>query len=288
MAPAAAPRAGDLKGALVAHDGVSEIRAFADALVAGDEAAVRSFLADDYFGHSPAPDEPSQADRWAGLLPDVRAALPDLAIVVEPAAPDDAAPADVRVRAVVTGTHTGELWGSPATGRPFRAELALRFRPTARGWLVQGDDPPSAMIAALRAVGVVPPADQMHLEPKDPIAPPEFLLKLGFTGLAADKPCPHLAEARVFEPAVDVCRECVDGGGYWPALRMCLVCGNVGCCDTSVSKHAGAHFEATGHPLMRSIRLREGWIWCYVDGAMFERRTLARLATAAGSPLREG
>jgi uncharacterized UBP type Zn finger protein len=84
-----------------------------------------------------------------------------------------------------------------------------------------------------------------------------------------------------------VCDPCVASGGYWPALRMCLICGAVGCCDTSVSKHARAHHEATGHPLIRSIRLREGWIWCYVDAAMFERPTLERLAAAAGTPLRE-
>ncbi len=266
----------------------SGVQGFADALVAGDQAGIRSFLADDYYGHRREPGEPSQADRWIGLLPDVRAAMPDLRIELEPVLLDDAEPGDIGTRAVVTGTHTGELWGSRATGRPVRIELLLRFRPTGRGWLVQGDDPPPTVIAALRAVGVIPPADAMHLEPKDPIAPPDFLLKLGFTGLAADKPCAHLDEARVFEPATSVCAECVAIDGNWPALRMCLVCGNVGCCDTSLNKHARAHAEATGHPIMRSVRLREGWIWCYPDAAMFERRTLDRLAAAAGSPLREG
>lgn len=265
--------------------GETAIEAFAEALMAGDIGAIGSFLADDYYGHDRRPGEPSQSDRWASLLPDVLAAMPDLRIDVEPAALDVTGPGEVGIHAMVTGTHSHELWGSPATGRPFRAEFALRFRPTDEGWLVQGDDPPSVVVAALRAVGVVPPADAMHLEPKDPIAPPEFLLKLGFTGRAADKPCDHLAEARVFEPPANVCQECVAGGGYWPALRMCLVCGNVGCCDTSVSKHARAHFEATGHPIMRSVRLREGWIWCYPDAALFERATLERLAAAAGSPL---
>jgi Zn-finger in ubiquitin-hydrolases and other protein/SnoaL-like polyketide cyclase len=268
------------------HD--SGIPAFAAALVAGDLAGVRSFLADDYFGHPRAPGEPSQADRWTGLLPAVRTAMPDLRIDLEEALLADAAPEDVGVRAVVTGTHARELWGSPGTGRSFRAELALRFRRADGAWLVQGEDPPSTVIAALRAVGVIPPADAMHIEPKDPISPPDFLLKLGFTGRAADKPCPHLADASVFEPSTAVCAECVALDGFWPALRMCLVCGHIGCCDTSVNKHARAHFEATGHPIMRSVRLQEAWIWCYPDGALFERRTLAALAEAAGSPLREG
>jgi hypothetical protein len=266
----------------------SGIQGFADALVAGDEAAIRSFLADDYYGHRREADEPAQADRWIGLLPDVRAAMPDLRIELEEGPLDGGEPGDVGARAVVTGTHTGALWGSPATGRPFRVELMLRFRPTDHGWLVQGEDPPTTTIAALRAVGVIPPADAMHLEPKDPIAPPDFLLKLGFTGRAADMACSHLGEAKVFEPSTSVCAECVALDSYWPALRMCLVCGNVGCCDTSLNKHARAHAEATGHPIMRSVRLREGWIWCYPDAALFERATLERLAAAAGSPVLEG
>ncbi len=264
---------------------IADVAAFADALVSGDDEAIRAFLSEDYYGHRRAPDEPSQADRWLTLLPDVRAAMPDLRIDVEEREIEPAAPGEVGARAVVTGTHAGELWGSPPTGRPVRIELALRFRPTDRGWLVQGDDAPPAAVAALRAIGVVPPADAMHLEPKDPIAPPEFLLKLGFTGRAADKPCTHLGDARVFEPSTNVCADCVAMDSYWPALRMCLVCGAVGCCDTSLNRHLRAHSEATGHALMRSIRLKEGWIWCYVDGAFFERATLERLAAAAGSPI---
>jgi len=267
---------------------IVDVAAFADALVAGDADAIRSFLAEDYYGHSRAPEEPSQVDRWLELLPDVRAAVPDLRIEIEERAIEPAAPGEVGVRAVVTGTHTGELWGSPGTSKAIQIELALRFRPSDRGWLVQGDDPPPAAIAALRVVGVIPPADQMHLPPMDPIAPPEFLLKLGFTGQAADKPCAHLGDARVFVPSTDACAECLAIDSYWPALRMCLVCGEVGCCDTSLNRHLRAHAAATGHALMRSIRLREGWMWCYVDGALFERATLERLAAAAGSPIAEG
>ena len=48
-------------------------------------------------------------------------------------------------------------------------------------------------------------------------------------------------------------------------LRSCAECGNVGCCDSSVGKHAEAHFHDTGHPVMRSIEPGEAWLWCYVD-----------------------
>ena len=47
-------------------------------------------------------------------------------------------------------------------------------------------------------------------------------------------------------------------------LRMCLICGNVGCCDSSVGQHATRHFRQTGHVVMRSFEPDETWRWCYV------------------------
>jgi uncharacterized UBP type Zn finger protein len=55
---------------------------------------------------------------------------------------------------------------------------------------------------------------------------------------------------------------------------MCLTCGFVGCCDTSKNKHMKAHYEETGHPLFRSIRLQESWVWCYEDNAFFSGKIL--------------
>ncbi len=80
---------------------------------------------------------------------------------------------------------------------------------------------------------------------------------------------------QVADTDVDVCQECVESGDIWPALRMCLVCGYVGCCDTSVKKHMKAHAEATGHPIMRSIRMDEGWGWCYECAAFLTSERLA-------------
>jgi predicted ester cyclase len=264
-------------------DGIrAQVEAFAAAVAAGDAAGLRAFLADDYFGHARRPDEPSQADRWVKLVADVVAALPDLHVEAADIEPEGDV---VHVRASVGGTHTGELWGSPATGSTVRLEVPFTLRDSGRGWTMNGDVAPTAMLGALRELGVVPPADEMHLPPRNPIRPPEFLLRLAFTGQAQDKPCGHLADARVFEPATDACAQCVAAGGFWPALRMCLVCGFVGCCDTSVSKHMRQHYESTGHAIFRSIRMREGWIWCFEDAAFFERAALDRLAAgAAGRP----
>src|SRR5439155_520537 len=44
--------------------------------------------------------------------------------------------------------------------------------------------------------------------------------------------------------------------------------GNVGCCDQSKTRHASAHFHATGHPVARSIQPGETWRWCYADEAL--------------------
>jgi Zn-finger in ubiquitin-hydrolases and other protein len=56
-------------------------------------------------------------------------------------------------------------------------------------------------------------------------------------------------------------------------LRICLVCGHVGCCDSSKNKHATAHFHATSHPLVQSMEPGEDWLYCYVDNVMLEPET---------------
>jgi RecJ-like exonuclease len=44
-----------------------------------------------------------------------------------------------------------------------------------------------------------------------------------------------------------VCKECKKEHLPTVALRMCLTCGHVGCCDSSIGKHTTKHFEKTGH-----------------------------------------
>lgn len=60
------------------------------------------------------------------------------------------------------------------------------------------------------------------------------------------------------------CIDCFRDGTRWVHLRLCLSCGNVGCCDSSVGRHATGHFHATAHPVMRSFEPGEAWRWCYV------------------------
>jgi uncharacterized UBP type Zn finger protein len=66
-------------------------------------------------------------------------------------------------------------------------------------------------------------------------------------------------------PQLEGCEECLEIGGSWVHLRMCLTCGKVGCCDSSPNRHASAHFQEEGHPLVRSAEPGEDWVWCYVD-----------------------
>jgi uncharacterized UBP type Zn finger protein len=107
-----------------------------------------------------------------------------------------------------------------------------------------------------------------------PFRLPFWLMKLLFTGTLKEKPCSHLAQVRVVEATTDVCQECVASGDTWPDLRMCLICGYVGCCDQSKNKHARKHYEETGHVLMRAAR--DEWAWCYEDEAMLSMETVRR------------
>ena len=79
--------------------------------------------------------------------------------------------------------------------------------------------------------------------------------------------CAHLREApRVAVPRTpEGCEECLRDGLRWVHLRLCLACGHVGCCDSSVGRHADGHFHETGHAVMRSFEPGEAWRWCYVD-----------------------
>jgi hypothetical protein len=64
-------------------------------------------------------------------------------------------------------------------------------------------------------------------------------------------------------PSGTGCLECDATDGWWFHLRRCATCGHVGCCDTSPSQHATAHFRETGHPVMRTFEPGEDWFWDY-------------------------
>jgi uncharacterized UBP type Zn finger protein len=86
--------------------------------------------------------------------------------------------------------------------------------------------------------------------------------------------CTHLDQVERVDlpPEVAGCEECLASGDRWVHLRMCQTCGHIGCCDSSPNQHATAHFEATGHPIVRSAEPGEDWSWCYADEVMFVLR----------------
>jgi uncharacterized UBP type Zn finger protein len=76
--------------------------------------------------------------------------------------------------------------------------------------------------------------------------------------------CEHFALIGDPAPAGDGCSECLSlGERDWVALRLCLSCGHVGCCEDSRHAHALAHFQATGHSIIRPLNDNERWTWCY-------------------------
>ena len=82
--------------------------------------------------------------------------------------------------------------------------------------------------------------------------------------------CEHLdvAPAEIEPNGPGVCEDCIREGTRTVHLRICLVCGNVGCCDSSIGRHAERHNRSSHHPVMRSFEAGESWRWCYADERM--------------------
>jgi monovalent cation/hydrogen antiporter len=94
----------------------------------------------------------------------------------------------------------------------------------------------------------------------------EELAAPGSTPRRTGDDCEHLESYPAIETTPNpVCEACVADGVTWVSLRECLTCGLVGCCDSSPRRHANAHFNDTGHPVIESAEPGEDWRWCYLD-----------------------
>lgn len=82
--------------------------------------------------------------------------------------------------------------------------------------------------------------------------------------------CKHLLEIQKVTPSADGCEDCLKIGGRWVHLRLCEICGHVGCCDNSPNRHATGHFMATAHPIIKSFEPGEQWGYCYADERFYE------------------
>ena len=87
------------------------------------------------------------------------------------------------------------------------------------------------------------------------------------TPMVSAGPCGHLdhSPASIEPNGPGICEDCIREGTRTVHLRICLSCGNVGCCDSSVGRHASRHFTNSRHPVMRSFEPGESWRWCYID-----------------------
>ena len=83
--------------------------------------------------------------------------------------------------------------------------------------------------------------------------------------------CTHLDQIRVtaLPSSIEGCAECLKIGSTWMHLRMCMTCGQIGCCDSSPNRHASRHARDEGHPIARSAEPGEDWGWCFVDQVNF-------------------
>jgi len=250
------------------------IRQFTEAFNKGDLSIIDDLIDRDFYHHVPEAGEQSAPEVLNQLTGDLVVAFPDLRIDVENFTDHgDTISFDM----TLSGTLSNGLWGAPSTNKhaSWTSRITCRFSDGKFAFCWSDFSVPE-VLGALRQIGMVPPPDKMDQPPKYPISIPEILLKALFTGQVGDKECSHLEMIRITEPTTDVCEQCVEMGDVWPGLRMCLVCGFAGCCDTSKNKHMKQHYEETGHPIFRSIRLQESWVWCYEDDALFQGKILER------------
>ena len=83
--------------------------------------------------------------------------------------------------------------------------------------------------------------------------------------------CGHVKEVVEVTPSADGCEDCLKMGGRWVHLRLCEICGHVGCCDNSPNRHATKHYHDTKHPIIKSFEPGEDWGYCYPDDQFYER-----------------
>jgi hypothetical protein len=75
-------------------------------------------------------------------------------------------------------------------------------------------------------------------------------------------------------PSGTGCAECLANDGWWFHLRRCAKCGHIGCCDSSPSQHATAHFKKTGHRVIASYEPGEDWFYDYSSDGYVEGTSL--------------
>lgn len=98
--------------------------------------------------------------------------------------------------------------------------------------------------------------------------------------IPSDAGCGHATASQPVLPRGHGCTDCLREGTEWVHLRICLTCGNVGCCDSSPKRHARRHAGSADHPLIASVEPGETWAYCFVDDVTIERAASVPLSGA--------
>lgn len=191
--------------------------------------------------------------------------------------PEDALPPQVldrlRTRSLERADAVWErLGGSDDTPSQVYARVRTQMLTAEREEVLRVRDSGVVDAAVLTRVLAALDVEEAMLDRAEPVDTSMRDEDLGADGMgtAGAGGCDHLRDApeHTRPTTPNGCKECLRDGTEWVHLRLCLSCGHVGCCDSSVNKHATAHFRDTEHPVMRSFELGEAWRWCYVDDAL--------------------
>ena len=159
------------------------------------------------------------------------------------------------------GRSQRELEPPAAVYRRLRLEMLIAERET----IVRARDDRAVDDEVLRAAMTAVNMEESLLDPVEDADPGSDGQVLVADVRAGD--CDHLREAPAYvDPLTPAgCQECLAEGLTWVHLRLCLTCGHVGCCDSSIGRHATGHFKECAHPVIRSFEPGEAWRWCYRD-----------------------
>ena len=100
------------------QDNIKVQQQFGEAVNSGSLNALKNIVAPDSVDHDPAPGQVPGPEGYIALFTEFRTAFPDLAIAVDHLVADDD---NVSFAYTITGTHSGDFMGHPATGRQISA-----------------------------------------------------------------------------------------------------------------------------------------------------------------------
>ena len=217
----------------------------------------------------PAPSPAEDALQAAALITEAsRAGLARLDEVIGPDDPEEVVKelrhrAERRANGVWErlGRSQDEIEPPAATYRRLRLEMLA----AERGAIIEARDKGVLDDEVLRSAMTAVDLEESLLDPvEDAESMHEDELRVAAVR-AGDCEYLRAAPLTVAARTPEGCEECLRDGLKWVHLRLCLTCGHVGCCDSSVGRHSTGHFHETEHPVIRSIEPGEAWRWCYVD-----------------------